>query len=83
MFEYAKLQEIEYKSLVYSSVLCNNVFVLIWIFLFTSSEKQVSEQFELLYCAWLRLRVIVCQGVGAQFQRSSNEKVARFVSNER
>jgi len=47
MFNHAKLPKIEYKSRVYSSALCNNIFVRIWIFLSTSFEKkQVSEPFE-------------------------------------
>jgi len=43
VFNYAKLPETEYKSLVYSTDFCNNISMRIWIFLSTSCEKQVSE----------------------------------------
>jgi len=38
-----KLPEIEYRSLVYSSALSNNVFMRIWIFLSTSFENKILE----------------------------------------
>ena len=63
MFNHAKLGEIEYKSPVHSSALCNNilVFVRILIFLSTSfKKKQVSkpsEPFERLVVGCGQLRV--------------------------
>jgi len=40
LFNQAKLlSDIGYKSPVYSSTLCNNIFVAIWIFLCNSFEK--------------------------------------------
>jgi len=46
VFNHAKLQENEYKSLVNSSALYNNIFVQIWIFVSTSFGKHVLEPFE-------------------------------------
>jgi len=43
---HGKLPETECKSPAYFSAFCNNIFGRIWIFLFTSFTKQVSELFE-------------------------------------
>jgi len=48
LLKHAKLSEIEYKTPVYSNVLCSNMFVRIWIFLSNLFEKQVSQPFEYL-----------------------------------
>ena len=46
VFNHAKLPEIEYESPVYSSALCNNIFIRICIFVSTLFEKQVLKPFE-------------------------------------
>jgi len=69
VFNQAKLPEIMHKRPRYCCALYNSIFVRIWIFLFTSFEKHVSEQFEPLK----RLRVALSNCV-PRYKRIISEK---------
>jgi len=64
---YAKLPEIEYKSPVYSksSVLCNNIFVRIWIFFSISFKLKSIWTVWILWTIFAWLWVIVYQSMSA------------------
>ena len=57
------------QSSIYCSALCKNIFVRVWIFLFTSFEKMYRNHFNASnYFSWLW--VIVCQGLSDNFREA-------------
>ena len=83
VFNYEKLPKIQYKSLVYSGALYNNLFVRIWIFLSTSFKKTGIGTVctPRTICAWLW--VFVCQGMCGCFHRSSKKSLGLFLMSSK